>query len=65
MSLEEEEDDEGGEDNPWMGGTHDGAEASTEVVSEKRHGDGKVERLFADGRRVLVFSNGTQPDNAP
>jgi len=30
------------------------------IVSEKQHGDGKVERLFADGKKLLIFSNGTR-----
>ena len=30
------------------------------LVSERKHGDGKVERVFADGKKLLIFSNGTR-----
>jgi hypothetical protein len=36
------------------------SDAASVVVSEKQHGDGKIERVFADGKRLLVFSNGTR-----
>ena len=36
------------------------SDPAAKVVSEKHHGDGKVERLFADGKKLLIFSNGTR-----
>jgi hypothetical protein len=37
-----------------------GSESCSTIVSEKQHGDGKVERVFADGKKLLIFSNGTR-----
>ena len=41
------------------------SDPATTVVSEKKHGDGKIERLFADGKKMLVFSNGTRKEVFP
>ena len=40
--------------------THSGGEGG--VVSERQLADGKVERKFRDGRRVVLFRNGTQKE---
>ena len=36
------------------------SQTSQTLVSERKHGDGKVERVFADGKKLLIFSNGTR-----
>jgi hypothetical protein len=36
------------------------SDAASVMVSEKQHGDGKIERVFADGKKLLIFSNGTR-----
>ncbi len=34
-------------------------------MQETRHPDGKVERVFGDGRRALIFANGTLKEHFP
>ncbi|KAK9917729.1 hypothetical protein WJX75_007616 [Coccomyxa subellipsoidea] len=34
-------------------------------VQETRHSDGKVERMFGDGRRAVTFANGTLKEHSP
>ena len=36
-----------------------GSDEETQLVLEKQHADGKIEQRYSDGRRVLIFSNGT------
>ncbi len=35
------------------------------ILQERQMGDGKVERRYADGRRVVTFRNGTEKELAP
>lgn len=34
-------------------------------MQETRHRDGKVERMFGDGRRMIMFPNGTIKEQVP
>lgn len=66
--IEQEEDDEGEEEDYTMkypSKYHDQSSSNVTIIDEVVGNDGKIQRLYQNGKKEVVFSNGVKRETFP